>query len=108
MNIPLPGNFPIRVTNPISAESLYMKNVEDAEHEKNHLNNDWGLVNITESVPPYSWTGSGPHAYIQQIVMKIGVLPWNDDLYLTDAYRAPLYEIFNLLEMVTNHQDHKM
>lgn len=110
LNIPLPGNFPIRVTNPISPDALYVKDYQynDTDLNKSSLKNNWNLINITDGIPPYSWTGSGPHAYVQQIVMKIGVVPWNEALYLTDAYRAPLYEIFNLLEMVTNHQDHKM
>ena len=33
------------------------------------------------------------------------MLPWGPDLNLGDAFRAPLYEAFKLLEMVRNYQD---
>lgn len=42
--------------------------------------------------------------YIQQVVLRIGVVPWAEDLSLMDAFRGPLYEIFNLLEIIQNYQ----
>uniref|UniRef100_A0A1B6CPD3 Sterol regulatory element-binding protein cleavage-activating protein n=1 Tax=Clastoptera arizonana TaxID=38151 RepID=A0A1B6CPD3_9HEMI len=47
---------------------------------------------------------SSPACYVQQIVMKAAVSPWTDDLYLTDAIRAPLAEVFKLLEVIQNYQ----
>ncbi|KAI4480537.1 hypothetical protein M0804_010090 [Polistes exclamans] len=42
--------------------------------------------------------------YVQQVVLRIGVVPWAEDLSLMDAFRGPLYEIFNLLEIIQNYQ----
>lgn len=30
--------------------------------------------------------------------------PWNEELKLGDAFRAPLQEVFRLLETIRNHQ----
>ncbi|XP_057319656.1 sterol regulatory element-binding protein cleavage-activating protein [Microplitis mediator] len=43
--------------------------------------------------------------YVQQVSLRVGVVPWADDLALSDAFRAPLYEVFNLLEIIQNYQD---
>lgn len=37
--------------------------------------------------------------------MKSAVFPWTEDLKLTDAFRAPLAEVFPLLEAIQNYQD---
>lgn len=42
--------------------------------------------------------------YVQQVVLRTGVVPWAEDLSLMDAFRGPLYEIFNLLEIIQNYQ----
>lgn len=42
--------------------------------------------------------------YIQQVMLRTGVVPWAEDLTLMDAFRGPLYEIFNLLEIIQNFQ----
>ncbi|KAJ8916296.1 hypothetical protein NQ315_016437 [Exocentrus adspersus] len=49
--------------------------------------------------------GQQPFCYVQQVVLRVGVLPWEEDLTLGDAFRAPLYEAFKLLEVVRNYQD---
>lgn len=49
--------------------------------------------------------GLQPFCYIQQVVLRVAVLPWEADLTLGDAFRAPLYEAFKLLEVVRNYQD---
>lgn len=46
-----------------------------------------------------------PALYVQQVTLRVGVVPWTEDLTLTDAFRGPLYEIFNLLEIIRNYQD---
>lgn len=46
-----------------------------------------------------------PFCYIQQVVLKSTVLPWGPELHLGDAFRAPLYEAFKLLDVVRNYQD---
>lgn len=63
----------------------------------------------TQVSGPNSTTPSGladePWCYIQQIVLKTAVIPWGSGLLLGDAYRAPLYEVFKLLDIVRNYQD---
>ncbi|XP_066255136.1 sterol regulatory element-binding protein cleavage-activating protein [Euwallacea similis] len=49
--------------------------------------------------------GQAPFCYIQQVVLKVAVLPWEPDLTLGDGFRAPLYESFKLLDIVRNYQD---
>ena len=61
------------------------------------VNHTLGSINGSES----------PALYVQQVVLRTGVVPWADDLSLTDAFRGPLYEIFNLLEIIQNYQDAK-
>lgn len=39
-----------------------------------------------------------------QVVMRTAVSPWTEDLVLTDAFRAPLAEVFKLLEVIRNYQ----
>ncbi|CAG9814063.1 unnamed protein product [Phaedon cochleariae] len=52
-----------------------------------------------------STDGVQPFCYVQQVVVRVGVMPWEQDLTLGDAFRAPLYEAFKLLEVVRNYQD---
>ncbi|XP_023037735.1 sterol regulatory element-binding protein cleavage-activating protein [Drosophila willistoni] len=58
------------------------------------------------SPPPLlPWAQSSPaFFYVQQITLRASVLPWSDEMQLMDAFRAPLYEVFKLLEIVRNHQ----
>ncbi|KAK2584484.1 hypothetical protein KPH14_006859 [Odynerus spinipes] len=42
--------------------------------------------------------------YVQQVVLRVGVVPWAEDLALMDAFRGPMYEVFNLLEIIQNYQ----
>ncbi|XP_054005526.1 sterol regulatory element-binding protein cleavage-activating protein [Hylaeus anthracinus] len=42
--------------------------------------------------------------YVQQVVLRTAVVPWTEDLTLMDAFRGPLYEVFNLLEIIQNYQ----
>lgn len=46
-----------------------------------------------------------PWCYVQQVVVRAAVLPWTDNLRLGDAFRAPLYEAFKLLDVVRNFED---
>lgn len=43
--------------------------------------------------------------YVQQILLRSSVTPWTPDLKLMDAFRGPIYEVFNLLEIVQNYQN---
>ena len=42
--------------------------------------------------------------FIQQIVLRTTVHPWDSNLELRDAFRAPLYEVFRILEIIQNYQ----
>ncbi|RZC39326.1 sterol regulatory element-binding protein cleavage-activating protein [Asbolus verrucosus] len=64
------------------------------------------------NAPLQTWTSgmnsnasAQPFCYIQQVVLKAAVLPWGPELHLGDAFRAPLYEAFKLLDIVRNYQD---
>ncbi|XP_077514894.1 SREBP cleavage activating protein isoform X3 [Amblyomma americanum] len=50
------------------------------------------------------WFQGPPVAYVQQIVVKAAVSPWQPDLLLMDAFRSPLAEAFRITEIVGNHQ----
>lgn len=50
-------------------------------------------------------TEAPPWCYVQQVVVRAAVLPWTDNLRLGDAFRAPLYEAFKLLDAVRNYED---
>ncbi|XP_057669647.1 sterol regulatory element-binding protein cleavage-activating protein isoform X1 [Diorhabda carinulata] len=71
------------------------------------------LMNVSfPGEAPQVWTANfnttdvqQPYCYVQQVVLRVAVLPWKDDLTLGDAFRAPLYEAFKLLDIVRNYQD---
>ncbi|KAK9879461.1 hypothetical protein WA026_006532 [Henosepilachna vigintioctopunctata] len=53
-------------------------------------------------------TGSNEHlpfCYVQQIVLRVSVIPWEPHLSIADAFRAPLYESFKLLDAVRNYEE---
>lgn len=58
---------------------------------------------INDTVLPANGTETSV-LYVQQVVLRIGVMPWSEDLTLMDAFRGPLYEVFNLLEIIRNYQ----
>ncbi|XP_037088902.1 LOW QUALITY PROTEIN: sterol regulatory element-binding protein cleavage-activating protein-like [Pollicipes pollicipes] len=51
------------------------------------------------------WFREPPTVYIQQVVVRAAVTPWQGDMILTDAYRAPLSHVFALTETISNFQD---
>ncbi|GLV41628.1 SREBP cleavage activating protein [Carabus blaptoides fortunei] len=76
VNLPLPGNLPLQVFGP----------------------------NLTVAGSTVGGLTGEPLCYVQQIVLKTAVVPWAPGLLLADAFRAPLYEVFKLLEVVQNYQ----
>lgn len=117
LNIPLPGTIPTKIVLPYTVTSPA---VRSNPHQHTNTNDDAGstvhsagetnahdvfhMNNLTFE-QPFPWASDDPFIYIQQIVMRTSVVPWTKDLLLTDAYRAPLYEVFKLLEIVRNHED---
>lgn len=61
-------------------------------------------VVVNDSMGPINGSES-PTLYVQQVVLRTAVMPWAEDLSLSDAFRGPLFEIFNLLEIIQNYQD---
>lgn len=56
--------------------------------------------------PTPLWYQGPPRAYIQQIVVKSGVMPWQKGLTISDGYRGPLSTVFHLSQTVSNYQLH--
>lgn len=56
--------------------------------------------------PELPWArNEAPFVYVQQIILRSVVLPWHQqDLAMTDAFRGPLFEVFKLLEIISNHE----
>lgn len=69
-------------------------------------NNFFNIYNISLE-PPFPWARIDPLLYVQQIIMRSSVVPWEDGLQLMDAYRGPLYEVFKLIEIIRNHEDER-
>ncbi|KPP65228.1 hypothetical protein Z043_116372 [Scleropages formosus] len=44
-----------------------------------------------------------PVAYIQQVLVKAAVSPWDNRLVPVDAFRSPLGRVFSLLDEIRNH-----
>lgn len=49
------------------------------------------------------WYRGLPVAYIQQVLVKAAVSPWDSSLVSVDAFRSPLGRVFTLLEEIRNH-----
>ncbi|KAJ8415653.1 hypothetical protein AAFF_G00402100 [Aldrovandia affinis] len=49
------------------------------------------------------WYRGPPVAYIQQVLVKAAVSPWDSKLVPVDAFRSPLGRVFTLLEEIRNH-----
>ncbi|XP_075885449.1 sterol regulatory element-binding protein cleavage-activating protein isoform X1 [Nelusetta ayraudi] len=49
------------------------------------------------------WYQGPPVAYIQQVLVKAAVSPWDSGLVPVDVFRSPLGRAFGLLEEIRNH-----
>ncbi|XP_013887920.1 sterol regulatory element-binding protein cleavage-activating protein [Austrofundulus limnaeus] len=49
------------------------------------------------------WYHGPPVAYIQQVLVKAAVSPWDSNLVPVDVFRSPLGKVFSLLEEIRNH-----
>lgn len=113
----MPGTIPTKIVVPLEANrsNIYGLN-EDLRHNvmnsqindhysktNNNLNNNANsnLSSVFEAY--FSWAQRSPILYIQQIMVRASVMPWNDEMHLMDAFRAPLYEIFSLNKIIRNH-----
>lgn len=102
----MPGTIPTKIVLPFEGKySLY-----DGERSVNS-NYNYSMVknlfitnNASMYEPHFPWAQSSPILYVQQITLRASILPWIDEMQLMDAFRAPLYEVFKLLEIVRNHE----
>lgn len=76
LHLPLPGNLPLQI---------------------------WGSRSNASGVEVLA--GNPPWCYVQQVVLRTSVVPWDQNLHLSDGFRAPLYEAFKLLDVVRNFQE---
>nr|XP_031360006.1 sterol regulatory element-binding protein cleavage-activating protein [Lonchura striata domestica] len=49
------------------------------------------------------WYVGAPVAYIQQILVKATVSPWQKNFLAVDVFRSPLARVFQLVEEIRNH-----
>ncbi|XP_061633902.1 sterol regulatory element-binding protein cleavage-activating protein isoform X3 [Phyllopteryx taeniolatus] len=49
------------------------------------------------------WYQGPPVAYIQQVLVKAAVSPWDNSLVPVDVFRSPLGRVFSLLDEIRNH-----
>lgn len=101
VNIPLPGTIPTKVVLPFEGKYLFNEETKNHSLVKNIFS-----VNSTFD-PPFPWAYNKPLLFVQQIILRSAVHPWSSDLQLVDAFRAPLYEVFKLLEIIRNHESSK-
>ncbi|XP_075164889.1 SREBP cleavage activating protein [Haematobia irritans] len=101
INIPLPGTIPTKIVLPF--EGKYPLFGEGDRSNYSLVKNIFNVNNVSYE-PHVPWSQSLPFFYVQQITLRSSVLPWTDDMQLMDAFRAPLYEVFRLLEIVRNHE----
>ncbi|XP_055390295.1 sterol regulatory element-binding protein cleavage-activating protein [Condylostylus longicornis] len=99
LNIPLPGTIPTKLVYTFESN----QNPFDDKIRNFSLVKDIFNVN-TSFDPPFQWAQNKPALYVQQILLRTGVHPWLKEMYILDAFRSPLYEVFKLLEIVRNHE----
>lgn len=117
---PLPGKIPTKVVLPLNIaqhaadnNSQHFKDINfDKKNDDDQVQDHNTLatqLNDSISFPSpsssYTWARmQPPFIYVQQVIMRSIVLPWSKEMNLTDAFRAPLFEVFKLLEIINNHE----
>ncbi|KAM6910706.1 sterol regulatory element-binding protein cleavage-activating protein isoform 2-T2 [Xenentodon cancila] len=85
LRLPLPGTGPVEFTTGVRDYSV-------PSHEPH---GDLG--------ERPDWYRGPPVAYIQQVLVKAAVSPWDSSLVPMDVFRSPLGQVFSLLEEIRNH-----
>ncbi|XP_062321506.1 sterol regulatory element-binding protein cleavage-activating protein isoform X1 [Osmerus eperlanus] len=85
LRLPLPGTGPVEFTT----------GVRDYNVPSHEPQGDLG--------EQPDWYQGPPVAYIQQVLVKAAVSPWDSSLVPVDVFRSPLGRVFSLLEEIRNH-----
>ncbi|NWY43874.1 SCAP protein, partial [Sylvia atricapilla] len=86
LKLPLPGTGPVEFSTPLkdyAPPGPGPQHGEPAEHP--------------------DWYVGAPVAYIQQILVKATVSPWQKNFLAVDVFRSPLARVFQLVEEIRNH-----
>ncbi|XP_069715240.1 sterol regulatory element-binding protein cleavage-activating protein [Phaenicophaeus curvirostris] len=88
LKLPLPGTGPVEYSTPVKD---YSPPSPDVALQQGDLGErpDW-YVGV-------------PVAYIQQILVKATVSPWQKNFLAVDVFRSPLSRVFQLVEEIRNH-----
>ncbi|XP_053205052.1 sterol regulatory element-binding protein cleavage-activating protein-like [Panonychus citri] len=87
------------------SSSSYSANHHSHSSHPHHYPNHQHQPNLEVIKDPPRWFQSGaPYAIIQQIIIKSAVIPWKNNHILMDAIRAPLAQVFPILEFLSNFQ----
>ncbi|NXA40423.1 SCAP protein, partial [Eudromia elegans] len=88
LKLPLPGTGPVEYSTPVKDYSPPSAGA--------------GLAQGEPSERP-DWYVGAPVAYIQQILVKATVSPWQKSFLAVDVFRSPLSRVFQLVEEIRNH-----
>ncbi|XP_074658756.1 sterol regulatory element-binding protein cleavage-activating protein-like [Tubulanus polymorphus] len=95
--LPLPGNAPLQYKTPVTGYKIPQPPTVPPRV-------DADVSNLDETGQPL-WYVHAPLSYIQQIEFKMAVSPWHPyDLIPTDAFRAPLMKVFDIVNAVNEVQ----
>ncbi|TRY86050.1 hypothetical protein DNTS_030912, partial [Danionella cerebrum] len=85
LKLPLPGTGPVEFTTGVRDYSIPSHESQGDQSEKPE------------------WYRGPPVAYIQQVLVKAAVSPWDNTLVPVDMFRSPLGRVFSLLEEIRDH-----
>ncbi|XP_054246249.1 sterol regulatory element-binding protein cleavage-activating protein [Indicator indicator] len=88
LKLPLPGTGPVEYSTPVK--------------DYTPPSPDTGLQQGDLGERP-DWYVGAPVAYIQQILVKATVSPWQKNFLAVDVFRSPLSRVFQLVEEIRNH-----
>ncbi|KAM4028430.1 sterol regulatory element-binding protein cleavage-activating protein isoform 2-T2 [Anomaloglossus baeobatrachus] len=86
LKLPLPGTGPVEYITPVKD---YSPPPAERSPEDRSDRPDWYL--------------GRPVAYIQQVLVKAVVSPWDKNFLAVDVFRSPLSRVFGLVEEIRNH-----
>ncbi|MCJ8745403.1 hypothetical protein PDJAM_G00129750 [Pangasius djambal] len=85
LKLPLPGTGPVEFTTGVKDYSVPYHEPQSDPGERP------------------DWYHGAPVAYIQQVLVKAAVSPWDSSLVPVDVFRSPLGRVFSLLEELRDH-----